>query len=153
MALFYHIGRILLCLAIALQGLYILGVIPGQTNRTLINSMTKGLINFQSIAHLPPPIMKEIERNVSTIAYIIGGLLATAIANTFTTSRFIIKLNIVGMLLLTFFIGIPYSVLKGQVDPLDPTDKSLFHCYANLALLGGLLYFHSAATPVKAKRD
>ena len=145
MALFYHIGRIFLCIALTLQGLYILGVIPGQSNTALVKTMRKGLNNFQAVTHLNHPAFKTIDQNIPYITFAIGGLLVIAAVNAIRTNRTVIKLNILGLFLLTLFIGIPYDVIRGQVSPLDAANKGLYHFYSNLALLGGLFYFHSAS--------
>jgi len=156
MGAFYHIGRIFLCLALTFQGFYILGLIPGQSNKALTNSMERGVNNFAGLAHLPADLAKEIRTNVPYVAKAIGGLLSLAFLNIFGSSRFLIKLNILGIFLLTLFIGIPYNVIKGG-NPLDPADKTLFHFYSNLAVLGGLIYYHSATSSgvraEKQKRD
>ena len=156
MATFYHIGRLFLCLALTFQGLYILGLIPGQSATALTNSMTRGVNNLSTLVPIPADIAKEIKNNIPYIAKAIGGLLSLALLNIFGSSRFLIKLNILGIVLLTIFIGIPYNVIKGG-NPLDPADKTLFHFYSNLAILGGLIYYHSAvgsgAVPEKRKRD
>jgi len=119
--------------------------------------MTRGVNNLSSLVPIPSDIVKEIRNNVPYIAKAIGGLLTLALLNIFGSSRLLIKLNILGIVLLTIFIGIPYNVIKGG-NPLDPADKTLFHFYSNLAILGGLIYYHSAtgsgAVPVeKRKRD
>lgn len=152
MALFYHIGKIFLCVALTLQGLYVLGVLPNQDRDALSRSMNKGIQNFQSFTHIHHPVFDQIKTNLALVSQAIGGLLALAALNILFSSRFIIKLNILGLLLLTFFIGVPYNVLKGN-SPLDPTDKTLFHFYANLALIGGLIYFHSVSAPVERRKE
>ena len=150
MATFYHIGRIILCLALTFQGFYILGLIPGQPNAAFVSTMKKGLNNFQSLTHIRSPIFKTIESNITYVVYAIGGLLSLAFVNIPSTSTFVLKLNIVGLLILTFFIGIPYNVINGKTSPLDSSDKGLFHFYSNIAILGGLIYYHSATTPQRS---
>jgi len=152
MALFYHIGKIFLCVALTLQGLYVLGLIPGQEKDALTRSMNKGIQNFQTFTNFHHPILDQVKTNLALISQAIGGLLALAALNVLFSSRFVIKLNILGLLLLTFFIGVPYSVFQGK-SPLDPTDKTLFHFYANLALIGGLIYFHSVSAPVERRKE
>lgn len=152
MGLTYHVGRILLCLALTFQGLYILGFFP---NQPLLNSMKKGIPNFESNVGLSHPFLTQAEKHLPTVVQVIGGLLAIAALNILATSKFIIKLNIVGLLLLTFFIGIPYDVFRGKVGFLDTSYKPLFHFYANMSIIGGLLYYYgstrTSTTPAKKK--
>ena len=146
MALSYHLGRIVLCLALTFQGLYILGFFP---NQPLLNSMKKGIPNFEHYVGFTHPFLNYAEKNLPLVSQVIGGLLAVAALNILATSRFIIKLNIVGLLLLTFFIGMPYDVFRGKVNFLDTSYKPLFHFYANMSILGGLLYYYGSTRPSK----
>ncbi len=135
----YQLGRIILCLALTFQGLYVMGYLP---NKALLGTMTRNLKTFQSFSGTYHPYLTSAEKNIDLVAKGIGILIALSALNILATSKFIIKLNIVGLLALTFFIGFPYQALAGKSDWFDPADKSLFHLYANLAIIGGLLYYH-----------
>lgn len=154
MALFYHIGRILLCATLALQGLYIIGLLPNSNSSALQASMIKGIRNFNEATGnaIPKEIVGEVLKHIYAVSGLIGGLLLTAVFNVLSSSKFWIKMNILGLVLLTLVLGVPYNVINGKADPLDPTDKTLFHTYANLALIGGLLYYHSTVGSVRVER-
>lgn len=152
MAFIYHLGRALLCLALTFQGLYVMGFIKGDVFQ---RPMADGLKNFQKSTGFYHLIFTQLAENMKPVQQVVGGLIALAALNVLSTSKFIIKLNITGLILLTFLIGIPYKVLDKTVSPLDSTDKALFHLYANLALIGGLWYYHDTTAPsaVQSKKE
>ena len=140
MAISYHLGRIILCSALFLQGLYLTGVF---NNTGLISSMTKGAVQLGNTIKLDSSLNKGIQQNINLIAQFIGALICTSILNVIPTSKFFIKLNILGEILYSLFVAVPWNVIRGTGSLIDPSDKSLFHLYVNVAIIGGLIYWHS----------
>jgi len=141
MAITYHLGRIILCTALFIQGLYLTGVFQ---NAGMISSMGKGAQAFGNYFKLNKSHIALVQQNMVTIAQFIGALVCTSVLNIIPTSKFFIKLNILGEVLFSLFIAIPWNVIQGRGSILDPNDKSLFHFYVNVAIIGGLIYWHSS---------
>ena len=145
---FFHFGRIILCLALTFQGLYVMGFLQ---NKPLIGTMARNIKTFQSFSGIYHPYLTWAEKNTADVAKGIGILIPVAALNILATSKFIIKLNISALLAVTFLIGFPYKAIAGESDWFDPADKSLFHLYANLAIIGGLIYYHESSNSDKQK--
>lgn len=139
----FGVGKTILCLALFFQGIFLTGVIP---NKGILSSMQKGVAQFQNGTGIHHPVFKVIEQQIENVAIAIGALLCLAIFNIVSNSRFIIKMNMLGITLLTIFIGIPWRVFQRKTNPIDTTDKALNHFYINLAILGGLIYYHSVTS-------
>jgi len=146
----YHFGRIVLCLALTFQGLYIMGFLP---NKPLLQSMSTGLKALQTNSGFYHEYLTLAGKNIPLVAKAIGGLIALAALNILSTSRFIIKLNIAGLALLTILIGIPYEVIKGKESFLSSSNEPLFYLYSHIALIGGLIYYHEVTRPRRSDNN
>lgn len=147
MGLTFHLGKTLLCSALLLQGLFIMGIIP---NTSFPNAIQKGFeLTGQSLRITKQPAYAIISEHIPLIAKVIGGLLAAAGLNIIVQSRAIIKLNILALFVLTLLIGIPWKWIESKGSFFDPSDKAVFHLITNWGLIGGLIYWHSTIKPRK----
>ena len=141
MGLTFTLGKLLIITALVLQGLYIAGYLP---NQSMLKAVEAGWTKTgQSLRISSHPLHKTVAQNLALICQAIGGMIALAALNLFANSRAILKLNILGEVLLTFLIGVPWNWIESKGSLFDPNDRNVFHLVTNWSIIGGLWYWHS----------
>ena len=138
MSLHFHLGIRVLSLALFFQGLFIYGVF---NNQAIISTMLSSIEDLQSQLQIKSLVLEIMKNQISNISKAIGLLFILAGYNILKPSRLVFKANILGLIFLTLFVGIPWRVIKKEATPLDLNDKNLFHLYMNLAMIGGIVYW------------
>jgi hypothetical protein len=145
----FQLAKLILISALVFQGLYLLGFFG---NNTISSDLEKGLDQYKKKLKLPAEAINLAKSQSKVIAKGLGAMILLVIFNLIANSKLVLKVVILGEFLLTLFVGVPWSLIAGDSTILNTSDKNLQHLLVNLAIIGGLLYWHSCCSKTTEAR-